>query len=339
MLANWVEIRHGLVGRGLIIHHWDTDGICSTRLLLEQLEADNITPMIGEYTIPEEAYRIAETYKWVMIVDMALQEEDIQRISEKAKVTIIDHHSQPPLKMVQHINPVADGADSENYPSCTWVINRLLSNVPDIYTVLGIVGDRGVRVKENPYFWSIIQDYLAKENLTFDDLERMVNLLDSSFRVGHRHGVVEAPRILKQLNGPSDIMSYPDWLKNLDEIQVEVARVLSAPPNEIEGVALKLFSSKANIISTIAREMAWKRGLDTVVVNTGYFPDMDQVYARSNRKDMTSLIEFGVKKGYSAGGKRDVLGAVVPKEETEEYVSVIVEYLSQQIRNPPWTNS
>jgi len=41
-----------LNGKGLLIHHWDTDGICSARLILESLrdkEIINVTPKIGNY--------------------------------------------------------------------------------------------------------------------------------------------------------------------------------------------------------------------------------------------------------------------------------------------------
>ena len=31
-----------LNGKGLLIHHWDTDGICSAKLLLEHLSGKDI---------------------------------------------------------------------------------------------------------------------------------------------------------------------------------------------------------------------------------------------------------------------------------------------------------
>jgi len=46
-----------LEGKGLIIHHWDTDGICSAKLLIEYLkdkQIDNKTPVIGNYYLTDE---------------------------------------------------------------------------------------------------------------------------------------------------------------------------------------------------------------------------------------------------------------------------------------------
>jgi len=168
---------------------------------------------------------------------------------------------------------------------------------------------------------------MTQTNISFEDLEKMVNLIDSSFRSGNRKGVYEAPKLLQCLTDSREILTNKDWIRNLEAIDDEIIRVLYEPTPEISGITVKLFASKANIISTIARELSWKRGLDCVVVNTGFFPDATQIYARSTRKDMVPLIKLGVIKGFSVGGKRDVIGAVVPKEDTEEYVQNIVEYL------------
>ena len=173
----------------------------------------------------------------------------------------------------------------------------------------------------------MIQTYMAQTNISFEDLEKMVNLIDSSFRSGNRKGVNEAPIFLQRLVDTREILQNKDWVKNLEAIDDEIIRVLYEPNPEISGITVKLFASKANIISTIARELSWKQGLDCVVVNTGFFPDANQIYARSTRKDMAPMIKLGVIKGFSVGGKKDVIGAVVPKDDTEEYVQDIVDYL------------
>ena len=95
----WAEIKTKLSGRGLILHHWDTDGICSARLLLDHLEADNITPPLGEYAIPEEIYHMTESYRWVLVVDMAMPEEDLRRLSNLTKVA--DNRSPLPTSTLR----------------------------------------------------------------------------------------------------------------------------------------------------------------------------------------------------------------------------------------------
>jgi len=45
---------------------------------------------------------------------------------------------------------------------------------------------------------------------------------------------------------------------------------------------------------------------------------MDQVYVRS-KKNAEPLIMLGKKLGYKCGGKKEVLGAIVPKEKTGSF--------------------
>jgi hypothetical protein len=90
---------------------------------------------------------------------------------------------------------------------------------------------------------------------------------------------------------------------------------------------LKRIHTKFNIISTVTRKIAWDSGKDTVVLNTGFFKDMDQIYVRSG-KNLQPLIQQGKMLGYRCGGKTEVLGAVVPKENTEMFVQEIQRFLS-----------
>jgi len=90
---------------------------------------------------------------------------------------------------------------------------------------------------------------------------------------------------------------------------------------------LKRIHTKFNIISTVTRRIAWNSGQDTVVVNTGFFKDNDQIYVRSS-KNLQPLIQQGKMLGYRCGGKTEVLGAVVPKEKTESFVQETLRFLS-----------
>ena len=93
---------------------------------------------------------------------------------------------------------------------------------------------------------------------------------------------------------------------------------------------MKRMDTGYNIISTITRRMAWEGGRDVVVVNTSLFEDADQVYARSGSRDMEPIIRRGRALGFRAGGKEDVLGAVVPKEKTEAFLKEIIDFLSPE---------
>lgn len=322
-----------LHGRGLVLHHWDSDGICSARLLLEQMRGwlvDNRAPRIGRYHLSEEELDKFSGYDFIIVVDIALPEGEILRLAEGAEVIIFDHHLGPEIWAVAHHNPIIKGAPLEAYPSSSWVVKEYLNNEVDLYALLGVVGDREERIKENPILWPIISGYCKRNDLDFEELLRMVHLLDTNYKVGDRKAVEEAPRLLLDYGSPGDLLGNPQWNGNLRILDYEIKRQLDAPSEEVRGVALKRMDTGYNIISTVARRLAWEGGRDTVVVNTGFFEDADQIYARSGSRDMGLIIRRGRALGLRVGGKGDVLGAVIPKGKTEAFLDEIIDFLS------PW---
>ena len=107
-----------------------------------------------------------------------------------------------------------------------------------------------------------------------------------------------------------------------------MTKQLNLPADETDGIILKRISTPYNIISAITRKIAWSSGKNTVVVNTGFFKDMDQVYVRG-KKDAGPLIKRGKELGFKCGGKKEVLGAIVPKDQTDSYVDEILKFLSR----------
>lgn len=320
----------GLEGRGLLIHHWDTDGICSTALILEAIrkkQVINWTPPIGKFYLDDPEMAWASEFDHVFIVDMALPEENVLRIAETARVTVLDHHHQPVIGGIDHINPVAKGGSSQEYPSASWVVNTYLANSVNLYAILGVVGDREDKIRDNPQFWPIIQRFCGETGLTFEGLHRMAMLIDSPSRMGNKEGVVEAPHTLLSYDAPEEILSNQQWQRNLEILDEEITEIMAEPPEELDGVLVKCLESSHNIISTVTRRIAWGSGRDTVVLNTGFFPLEDQMYVRSETRDMMTLISQAKKRGFYAGGKREVLGAIVPKEETESFLDDVLDYL------------
>ena len=71
----------------------------------------------------------------------------------------------------------------------------------------------------------------------------------------------------------------------------------------------------------------WENGKNTLVINTGFFDDRDQVYVRSS-KNLEPMIQRGKTLGFKCGGKREVLGAILPKDKTDSFVEEILDFLS-----------
>jgi single-stranded DNA-specific DHH superfamily exonuclease len=318
-----------LKGNGLLIHHWDTDGICSAQLLLKHLAGktvENTTPVLGNYYLTDEEIKRFSVYDFVIVADMALPKENILALAKNARVVIFDHHLQEKIKAVTHINPIATGEDPATYPSTSWIITTSLRKKPELCTVLGIVGDHEQRIKKNTMIYRIITDFLQNHNLVFDDLLHMVNLLDSNYKLGDKQAVENAPHLLLNYTDAHEILTNKQWNKTLAVLTKEITRHLEKPAEDINGTIFKTIKTPYNIISTITRKLAWGSGKNTIVVNTGFFNDRDQIYVRSN-KNVAPMITRGRALGFKCGGKQEVLGAIVPKEKTDSFVKELFVFL------------
>ncbi len=321
-----------LQGKGLLIHHWDTDGICSAKLIFEQLSdknIDNRTPILGNYFLTEKELDEYSKYDFIIIVDMALPKENILKLAEHAKVFIFDHHLGPEIKEVFHHNPVIKGEKPDEYPSASWIVNKYLENKVNLYALLGIIGDHEKKIKNNDTIYKIITSYCQENDLNFDDLLNMAYLLDSSYKIGDKKAVEKAPHLLLEYDSPYDILDNEKWNNNIKMLNEEITQQLDKPMEEKNGTLLKEINTQYNIISTITRKVAWENGKNTLVINTGFFDDKDQIYARTLKNNLEPMIMRGKSLGFKCGGKKEVLGAIIPKKKTMFFVDEILSYLSQ----------
>ncbi len=319
-----------LNGKGLLIHHWDTDGICSAKLLLDHLSDKDIvnkTPELGNYFLTDKELGEYSNYDFVIVADMNLPEDNILRLTKNAKVMIFDHHLGKEIKQVFHNNPIIKGENPDDYPSASWIVNDFLGNDVNLYALLGIIGDHEQKIRNNKSFSEMIDDFCKNNNLTFDDLLKMAYLLDSNYKLGDKKAVEEAPRFLIKNESTQDILKNLKWNESYTRLDGELKKQLNLPYDEVDGVILKKVNTQYNIISTITRRVAWDSGKNTIVINTGFFKDRDQVYVRG-KKDANPMIMRGKELGFKCGGKKEVLGAIVPKEKTDSFVKEIIDFLS-----------
>jgi hypothetical protein len=260
---------------------------------------------------------------------MSLPEDNILKLAKNAKVLIFDHHLGREIKEVFHHNPVIKGKNPNEYPSSSWIINRYLDNPVNLFALLGIVGDHEQKIKNNQLLYTTITNFCNKNNLTFDDMLKMVYLLDSNYKIGDKKAVEKAPHLLLTYTSANEILENNQWNKNLKKLNEEITKQLNQASDEINGTILKKINTPYNIISTITRRVAWESGKNTLVINTGFFGDMDQVYVRSN-KNAEPIIKRGKDLGFKCGGKKEVLGAIVPKDKTDSFVEEIMEFLTKK---------
>jgi hypothetical protein len=314
----------------LLLHHWDTDGICSASIILQTLKekiSKNLVPQLGRYSLLKEEFELASQFGHVIIVDISLPKDDVIELSKNSKVAVFDHHIQQRYDVPLHHNPILDGFDPLEYPAATIVISNFLSRPFDILSYLGAVGDRGIRIKQNPVFWKMLTGFMEEEGISFNQLLQMTELIDSINRVGDKRGVEKAPFLLLEDNVRSIILEQRSWLDNLVKLDKTTSAFLSIPPELVNGVQLKVINTKFNIISKITRKLAWETGKDTIVVNKGFFDNYAQVYVRSTRKNVEPLIALLTKKGFSVGGKKDVMGVLIPIDTIDLCIETILKEL------------
>jgi hypothetical protein len=198
-----------------------------------------------------------------------------------------------------------------------------------LHVLLGFIGDREQKIKDTPPFWGMVQGYMSDHGVSFDELLELVYLIDSSYKVGDRDSVAEAPHLLRQYNSRKDILGNEKWKANLENLEKKLDKVLAEPPEEVNGIQLKRLDTPFAIISQVTRRLAWGTGKDTVVVNTGFFEDQDQLYSRSITVDYHGLITRAKELGFNAGGKKDVIGAIIPKPETEKFLEETINYIKK----------
>ncbi|MFP4655554.1 MAG: DHH family phosphoesterase [Methanohalobium sp.] len=324
---------------GLLIHHWDTDGICSAAILFEDLEKefDTHVPHIGNYFLT--GYEIEniskQNYDFIIIADMALPEDNILDLKEKtdAEIYIFDHHLQNNIQRdgIHHHNPVSLGEPPESYPSNTWVLTRYLDREIDLFSILGAVGDREKKIKDNVGIYQYIKAFLEDSDFYFEDLLRVVELIDSNYKVGDKQKVMNAVHFIKENKlHPQRILDNSDWKKNLDDLEMETERQKNMPVDYEDGIAIQEIDTRYNITSPVARNLAWNGDCRVaIVVNRGFFDDKDQLYVRAGQSGpvMTSIIDAAQEKGYSAGGKNEVAGIVLPKGDTDYFIKEVLNLL------------
>ena len=196
-----------------------------------------------------------------------------------------------------------------------------------MYSYLGIIGDHEENIKKNEIFYKKISNFCIQQNITFRDMLQMVLLIDSNYKIGDIKAVEQSPHVLLNLTEPNTILTNKIWINNYEKLRNEIAEILESKWDETNGLILKQIDTSYNIISTITRELAKKNGKTTVVINKGYYKDKDQIYVRSY-ENLENLIQIGKSHGFNCGGKKEVFGAIIPKDKTKSFSQEIINFFN-----------
>ena len=305
----------------LIIHHWDTDGITSAALVAKALgleEFENLSPPIGEFRFDERIRRAIEKADIIYVLDLNLPEE----VEEIRKETIfIDHHIQAKIEnpKVKQINPALNG---EYAPSASFVVSQYFGIWNEL-TSLGALGDIGKRALEIPKVRKLL-------TINTEEALRLVQLIDSNYVVMDRGGVEKAVKVLLTYD-IKELLEYEPWIRKAEAIEKTINDAIGSLDLR-EGFAFITFESPFNVISKVARKVVWELGYRGAVVVNRDFHGKAQIYVRispelAGKMDMGEIIFALRKKGFNAGGKREVLGCICEKSKVDEALEVVNTYL------------
>ncbi|WP_297549384.1 DHH family phosphoesterase [Thermococcus sp.] len=308
----------------LIVHHWDTDGITSTALLVKALKLEeftNMTAPIGEFRFDERILEAINKAEKLYVLDFNVPGE-VEKV--RVPTLFIDHHNQGRIEnpLVEQVNPSLEG---NYYPSCSLVVSERFG-LFNAWTALGVVGDIG----ERAFKLKTVRELLEREGLSEKEALRLVELIDSNYITMDRKAVEEAVKVLLG-NSVRDLLEYEPWVKKVEAIGKAIEDALSRV-EERKGFALVRFESPFNIISKVARKLVWEIKYRGAVVVNENFHGKAQLYFRvspeeAERIDMNRVIVELRGLGTNSGGKKEVVGCVCERDKIDDALKIIEKYM------------
>ena len=305
----------------MLLHHWDTDGIASAAMYI-RIHGDKtlFTPKIGNFYLDDSDFSTAISEPQLTILDMNIP--DAKKLCKYVDLRIYDHHRATKVECAkEHYNPYLDG---KQYPSCTLVLAERFAYPIDYLVALGVVGDMGPELK-NIKEWNLVQKVLRAMNISFSEIQRAVELLDSSFKLNKRDEVTENVHLV--LNSVQEVLSSEHLQRNVDTLKTEIQKWTEAAEDRGRYYYLTM-RSQHQIISSVTRNLAWNFGKPAIVINEK--EDRDELYIRSPAGEPVNIlpiIELAKSRGYRAGGKDRVMGAILPRGEGKKFAMDILEVL------------
>lgn len=316
----------------LLIHHWDTDGVASAALMRQyitehsaQTEVTLYHPTINLYFLTEEQYGWIEQQRFdvIICVDLNFPLDVFQRLQTLApQLFVFDHH-------VQTAELHLPGVQDASYPGASQLVADQLMLPLSLVSVLGMVGDQEDAIQQWEKFYPMVVQVMKETGMTFDQLQRLTKLLDTMYIVGDDEGLAYAIALLHGTdNAVAESITHDQRLLQAEKtIAAEKETVLAEKMEDAScGTATKIYyqeiEARSNIISEVTRARAKQFPNDVIMTTHHIGNDFANVYVRTRRQDidLSPLVMFARSKGLNAGGKKEVVGTILPQEQLEEYV-------------------
>lgn len=319
--------------KGVIIHHWDTDGLVSASILLNYFQQqmpnkkmELFVPTITNYYLTEDqsAYFQQQGYQFALTCDINFPEDTVNGLAQTFpnQVYMFDHHHQTPYTQVHYFN--------QPHPACASFINELLGFAPDdLLPVIAIVGDREEAIQNDPVYYPRVQAVMAKYNLTFSQLLDMRQLIDSNYIVDDYEGIQETIALLR--DDPMAVLTDVRLRTNLEQIENVLTEITQQSPEKVNTQVLFFeLENSYNILSHATRALS-RAHPDKVIFTRQYKNNQYTCYMRrrDHTVDMRDMIAYARGLGLNAGGKEEVVGIIVPKNRMAEVFPQLRNQISQ----------
>ena len=321
----------GARNKGVVIHHWDTDGIVSAAILRNYfrqeypgITVDLFMPTITNYYLTPDQYDYlqAQGYEFIITCDLNFPGDTVQGLAQRwpGQVYFFDHHHHPaPHANVHYYNI--------EHPACASHIAERLALPFDVLPVIAMVGDREEGIQQDKLYYPHVQAVMAEHGLTFSQLLEARRLIDSNYIVDDYDGIIETIRLLQ--DDPLAIFTDTRLRTNLTKIDQAIAGLIEQPPVKLsDHVWFWEIETHFNILSHVTRALS--RQYSDVVIFTRQLKNSQYTcYARKRNVqfDARQLIAYAHTLGLNSGGKEEVAGVIIPSDQLAE----VFPQLQQQL--------
>ena len=310
----------------VVVHHWDTDGVASALILREERGEEPLffPPSPGRYslTAPEREELSSLSPREILLADMNLSQEEylfLQRTAQ-GNFTAYDHHGgyRAP-EGIRLINPLISGGDPGDALSTTAVLRRHFSRSEDLLYWLGVWGDTGFKTPDGSERSIALDRFLESEGRGRSEFLRLVTLLDLPYRTGRREMVLLLMERVRTID-LWELLKEELFVRLEEEIE-EALRSAEASLLHEGPFQAVFFSGKPLISSQLCRTL-YARDPDRLSLVVHDRGEDLQFYLRTQTGPFPELIGKAKGMGFSAGGKGDVVGAVLKPEEVKSFITL-----------------
>ncbi len=324
------EFLDAVQGKTVVLHHSDSDGLCSATLFIKYLEAKGIEtesiisadPVIHENLFNEIENENPEN---LILLDLGGEAgKSIRKLSTDMNILILDHHQifETDFGPAEFLNPHLFEL-SENMIAPTSYLAYKTVEIQDWLASIGVIADRGE---------VSCPEFLEKVRKKYDaDLNELVDLIESADAAKKSK---DALQILLSADNPKDLLENEKLNQYKDLVSLEIEQLIKKHEEGGEWLSDSVFlyeiSSDFEIRGDISNLLQEKYS-DKVIIIGEQEGDSFNMSLRTEREDIDfpKAIREAIKgmKEAAGGGHAKASGVKVPIKSKEDFLKKFVDII------------